>query len=46
LPRLIRITVTFDATDRRRWPELTLEPRIAVDVACVLDALTKRCRGR
>jgi hypothetical protein len=46
LPRLIRIAVSFDATDRRRWPELTLEPRIAVDVACILDALTKRCRGR
>jgi general secretion pathway protein J len=29
LPLLIRIDVAFGATDRRRWPELVIAPRLA-----------------
>lgn len=29
LPQLIRIEVGFDVTDRRRWPELVIAPRLA-----------------
>jgi general secretion pathway protein J len=44
-PRLIRITLGFaDAT--RQWPPLLVAPRVEVDSTCVLDLLTKTCRGR
>jgi general secretion pathway protein J len=46
LPAAIRINVQFPPGDQRVWPELLIVPRIDVDVACVLDDLTKRCRGR
>lgn len=46
LPRLVRIHVQFPSGDTRLWPELVIAPRIAVDVGCVYDPLTKQCRGR
>ncbi len=46
LPRLLRIQVRFPEGDSRVWPDLIIAPRIAADVACVYDQLTKACRGR
>ncbi|MDF0584154.1 prepilin-type N-terminal cleavage/methylation domain-containing protein [Bradyrhizobium yuanmingense] len=46
LPVAIRVNVRFPPGDQRVWPELLIVPRIDVDVGCVLDDLTKRCRGR
>jgi general secretion pathway protein J len=46
IPRLIRIRVAFRSGDARLWPELLIAPRIAADVSCVYDSMTKRCRGR
>jgi general secretion pathway protein J len=46
MPELVRVRVRFAGDDARRWPELVVAPRIAVDVGCVYDTLTKRCRGR
>lgn len=46
LPSAIRVSIQFPLGDPRVWPELLIAPRIDVDVACVLDDLTKRCRGR
>lgn len=44
LPALVR--VRFARSDPRLWPDLTIAPRIAADVGCVYDPLTKLCRGR
>ena len=44
LPELIRIRVSSD--ESVSWPELILKPRIAADVGCIFDGLTKFCRGR
>ncbi|MBH5400953.1 prepilin-type N-terminal cleavage/methylation domain-containing protein [Bradyrhizobium sp. CNPSo 4010] len=46
LPAAIRVNVRFPPGDQRVWPELLIVLRIDVDVGCVLDDLTKRCRGR
>lgn len=46
MPAAIRVNVQFPPGDQRFWPELLIVPRIDVDVGCVLDDLTKRCRGR
>ena len=46
LPKLIRVRVAFRSGDTRQWPELLIAPRIAADVGCIYDAITKRCRGR
>lgn len=46
VPQLVRIQVQFRSSDTRLWPELVVTPRIAVDVGCVYDPLTKQCRGR
>jgi general secretion pathway protein J len=46
LPMLVRVRVTFRSGDTRLWPDLLIAPRIAADVSCVYDAITKRCRGR
>jgi general secretion pathway protein J len=46
LPELVRIRMEFPASDPRVWPELVIKPRIAVDVACSYETLTKSCRGR
>jgi general secretion pathway protein J len=46
MPELVRLRVRFATDDARRWPELIVAPRIAVDVGCAYDTLTRRCRGR
>jgi general secretion pathway protein J len=46
MPALVRVQIRFAADDARVWPELVVAPRIAADVACVYDTLTKHCRGR
>jgi general secretion pathway protein J len=46
LPQLVRLDITFHDGDARSWPELVVAPRIDVDVGCIYDALTRRCRGR
>lgn len=46
LPRLVRLRVAFEPGDKRIWPELVIAPRIAVDINCLYDPLTKACRGR
>jgi len=46
LPRLVRVRVAFRSGDTRLWPDLLVAPRIAADVSCVYDSITKRCRGR
>jgi general secretion pathway protein J len=46
LPRLVRVNIEFYEGDARIWPELVVAPRIDVDVGCIYDALTRRCRGR
>jgi general secretion pathway protein J len=45
LPRLIRLDVEFGG-DGRYWPPLSVRPRIDVDASCVLDLLSRTCRGR
>ncbi|MES5488363.1 prepilin-type N-terminal cleavage/methylation domain-containing protein [Bradyrhizobium sp. INPA03-11B] len=42
-PTLVRLRV---ATAGQNWPDIIVVPRIEVDVGCVYDALTKRCRAR
>ncbi|HEY7298472.1 MAG TPA: prepilin-type N-terminal cleavage/methylation domain-containing protein [Xanthobacteraceae bacterium] len=46
LPGLLSIRIVFPEGDQRLWPELIVAPRIAADVACVVDLLTHRCSGR
>jgi general secretion pathway protein J len=46
LPELVRIRVEYPQGDARVWPELVVKPRIAVDVGCAYEPLTKACRGR
>jgi general secretion pathway protein J len=44
-PLLVRIHA--ELSDRRAvWPDIAIGPRIAADVGCTLDALTKTCQGR
>ncbi len=46
LPRLVRVTVTFREGDPRLWPSLVVAPRLAAEVSCTFDPLSKSCRGR
>lgn len=46
LPELVRVEVAFEPGDTRVWPDLVVAPRIAADVDCLYDPLTKGCRGR
>ncbi|MGH6871415.1 MAG: PulJ/GspJ family protein [Rhizomicrobium sp.] len=45
LPRLVRIRATLDRV-RPNWTEMIVAPRIAADVNCTFDPLTKFCQGR
>jgi general secretion pathway protein J len=41
-----RVSVHVDFAERRlAWPELVVRPRIAADVSCSFDALTRTCQG-
>jgi general secretion pathway protein J len=46
LPGLVRIRIGLHSGDARFWPELLIAPRIAADVGCIYDLMTRRCRGR
>jgi len=46
LPMLVRVRVAFRSGNARLWPDLLIAPRIAADVSCIYDPITKRCRGR
>jgi general secretion pathway protein J len=46
LPMLVRVRVAFRSGDARLWPDLLIAPRIAADVSCAYDPISKRCRGR
>jgi len=46
LPDLVRVEVVFADAHERRWPLLTIAPRVDVDATCVIDLLIKHCRGR
>lgn len=43
-PALIRIAVEFGPTDRRRWPKLTIRPKIEADPQCQFDPVSQACR--
>jgi general secretion pathway protein J len=46
LPRLIRIHVAPSDPGQPPFPDMIMAPKIAADVGCVYDAVTKFCRGR
>jgi general secretion pathway protein J len=46
LPQLVRVEATLVDGRLARWPVLDAAPRSEVDATCVLDLLTRRCRGR
>ena len=45
LPSLVRVEAKL-ADSLARWPILDAAPRADVDATCVLDLLSRRCRGR
>ncbi len=45
LPRLVRILIKSSDTSMP-WPPLDIAPRLDVDATCVLDRLSRQCRGR
>jgi prepilin-type N-terminal cleavage/methylation domain-containing protein len=45
LPALVRLRVTFDPQDSRRWPDLIVAPKVSDDANCVFDVVAQRCRG-
>lgn len=45
LPQLVRVRVTFQPGDRRRWPEFVVRPAATVSSACVIDPATGLCGG-
>lgn len=46
LPDLVRIHAAIAGTGTVPWPDMILVPRIAADVDCTFDTLTKFCRER
>lgn len=46
LPALVRIAAEYPPGVKSRWPALYVEPRISTDASCILDPLTRSCRGR
>lgn len=43
-PVLVRLRVTFPPGDRRRWPELLIDPRVTDDSGCQFDVVAQACR--
>jgi general secretion pathway protein J len=43
-PVLVRLRVTFPPGDRRRWPELLIDPRVTDDSGCQFDVVAQSCR--
>jgi general secretion pathway protein J len=46
LPEVVRVRLTFEPGDERRWPDLLIRPRVTIDTACMLNPITHRCKGR
>jgi len=46
LPEAIRMRVTFEPGDPRRWPDLIIHPQVTVDTACAEDLVRHGCKGR
>lgn len=44
LPELIRLDLV--SSQDRDWPPIFIRPRINIDISCIYDSLTGRCRGR
>lgn len=43
-PALVRLQVSFPSGDRRRWPELIVDPRVTDDSDCQFDVVSQACR--
>jgi general secretion pathway protein J len=46
LPSLVRVRMTLDGMPKSLWSQFVVATRLASDVGCVFDPLTKSCRGR
>lgn len=46
LPQLVRMEARLADGSAARWPILDVAPRLQVDAGCVLDVLSRNCRGR
>ena len=46
VPELIRVRLSFEPGDPRRWPDLIVRPRTTIDSSCILSPTTGHCRGR
>ena len=46
MPELVRIKIATLHAGSQPWPDLVVAPRIDVDANCLLDLLTRGCRGR
>jgi len=44
LPDVVRFHITFDDPARSAWPDLLVEPRITMNVACIYDPVATSCR--
>lgn len=44
LPELIRLDLVLQPD--RKWPPIFIRPRMDIDISCIYDPLTDRCRGR
>jgi general secretion pathway protein J len=45
-PALIRVFVTFEPGDRRRWSHFTVKPLIDADPRCDFDPVSRACRDQ
>ncbi len=45
-PKLVRLRVDFGQGVHRRWPELVVSPKIAIEGGCIYDTITRKCRNR
>ncbi len=46
LPQLVRVEARLNEGSLARWTVLDAAPRADVDATCVVDPLSRRCRGR
>jgi general secretion pathway protein J len=44
IPALIRVFVTFEPSDPRRWSHFTIQPLIDADPQCDFDPVSRACR--
>lgn len=43
-PALVRLQVSFPSGDRRRWPDLIVDPHVTDDSDCQFDVVSQACR--